>query len=290
MQTVLILKGLPASGKSTYAKELVDKYKGANWKRINKDDLRAMLDNSNWSKYNEKFILKVRDHLIEQALLSGYNIVVDDTNLSPKHYKTIKDIVLKLNTYHSTDIEIDTKLFDTPVEECIQRDLKRPVSVGEKVIRDMYNKYLRPDPEEIKYLSSLPDAIICDIDGTLAIMKNRGPFDWDKVDQDDYKVSVRNILLSIQDSHKIIIFSGRDSICYEKTEDWLMCTGIPFDKLYMRPKGDMRKDSIVKKEMFDLYVRGKYNIDFVLDDRNQVVDMWRNELGLTCLQVAEGDF
>lgn len=57
----------------------------------------------------------------------------------------------------------------------------------------------------------------------------------------------------------------------------------------MRPEGDIRKDSIVKRELFEKYVRPYYNIEFVLDDRNQVVEMWRS-LGLKCLQVAEGDF
>lgn len=57
----------------------------------------------------------------------------------------------------------------------------------------------------------------------------------------------------------------------------------------MRPEGDIRKDSIVKREIFENYIRDYYNIQFVLDDRNQVVEMWRS-LGLKCLQVAEGDF
>lgn len=57
----------------------------------------------------------------------------------------------------------------------------------------------------------------------------------------------------------------------------------------MRPEGDIRKDSIVKREIFENYIRDYYNIQFVLDDRNQVVEMWRS-LGLKCLQVQEGDF
>lgn len=57
----------------------------------------------------------------------------------------------------------------------------------------------------------------------------------------------------------------------------------------MRKSGDMRKDSIVKREMFDEHIRGRYNVNFVLDDRNQVVELWRS-MGLTCLQVADGDF
>jgi hypothetical protein len=87
----------------------------------------------------------------------------------------------------------------------------------------------------------------------------------------------------------VFAVSGRDGSCRELTENWLAANNIPFDGLFMRPVGDMRKDSIVKMEIFENEFKGKYNIKFILDDRNQVVAMWRS-LGLTCLQVADGDF
>jgi hypothetical protein len=65
---------------------------------------------------------------------------------------------------------------------------------------------------------------------------------------------------------------------------------IPFDELLMRKTGDNRKDSIIKKEIFMEHVQNKYFIEFILDDRNQVVDMWRNDLQLPCFQVYYGDF
>lgn len=298
MQKVILLKGLPASGKSTWAKAVVEQGKGQ-YKRINKDDLRAMLDGGKWGRTNEDFVLNIRDIILKEALKQGKNVIIDDTNLSPKHEKTITDIVNFHNykksfgqkdTPEIQPVKIEIKFFDVSVEECIKRDLQRPVSVGEKVIRDMYNKYLRPKPENIMPLTKLESVVICDIDGTLALMRNRNPFEWDKVEDDDYNITIRNLLFLLHDYHKIILFSGRDSVCREKTENWLMCKGIPYDSLYMRPQGDTRKDSIVKREMFDQYIRGKYNVEFVLDDRNQVVDMWRNDLGLTCFQVAEGNF
>jgi len=58
----------------------------------------------------------------------------------------------------------------------------------------------------------------------------------------------------------------------------------------MRKEDDMRKDAIIKRELFDNFIEGKYQIEFVLDDRNQVVDLWRNELKLSCFQVYYGDF
>jgi hypothetical protein len=65
---------------------------------------------------------------------------------------------------------------------------------------------------------------------------------------------------------------------------------ISYNALYVRKKGDMRKDSIIKKELYEAYVKGQFFVQFVLDDRNQVVDLWHLELGLPCLQVNYGDF
>jgi len=75
-----------------------------------------------------------------------------------------------------------------------------------------------------------------------------------------------------------------------QTERWLAKHNVPYDMLIMRKHTDTRKDSIIKKEIFDEHIKGKYFVRFVLDDRNQVVDMWRQDLGLPCLQVYYGDF
>lgn len=138
----------------------------------------------------------------------------------------------------------------------------------------------------------LPKAIIVDIDGTLAKMTSeRGPFDWMKVQTDLVNPPIRHIVNLYQSAgHEIILFSGRDSVCRELTEQWLSDNLIGYNQLHMRPQGDFRKDAIIKRELFDANVAGKYDIQFVLDDRNQVVDMWRKDLGLTCLQVDYGDF
>lgn len=134
-------------------------------------------------------------------------------------------------------------------------------------------------------------AIIVDIDGTLAKMNGRGPFEWDRVGEDLPNPAVCDLVRCLQRaSHTIIIFSGRDGSCREQTENWLDQIDIKYDYLYMRPPGNNEKDSIIKRRLYDNYVAGKYEIKFVLDDRNQVVDMWRKDLGLTCLQVDYGDF
>jgi predicted kinase len=134
MNKVIILQGLPASGKSTYAKELVSE----GYKRVNKDDLRAMVDNGKYSRKNEKLILEMRDMAIDLALIHGYNVVVDDTNFEKKHFKQIS-MLADIN-----NADIDVIVFDTPLEECIKRDKERENSVGEEVLRSMYNRYIAP--------------------------------------------------------------------------------------------------------------------------------------------------
>ena len=280
MKKVLILKGLPASGKSTWTKDFINKV--GNYKRVNKDELRAMLDASRWSKINEKIVEKIRDLIIIESLNNNFNVVVDDTNLSPRHEKHIKELVKGI-------AEVEIKEFNLDVEECIKRDLQRPNSVGEKVIRRMYNESIRK--KEVYSRPDLPKAIICDIDGTLTKMGNRSPYDWGKVGLDELNppvAAVLNIFNAV--GLKTIILSGRDGSCRELTEKWLKDNDIKYDFFWMREAGDMRKDVIVKKELFDLFIRNKYNIELVLDDRNCVVDMWRNDLGLNCWQIASGDF
>lgn len=282
MKKIILTKGLPASGKTTWAKELIDKNPGM-YKRVNKDDLRAMLDNSKWSHGNENFVLELRDTTIMMALSHGKHVIVDDTNFHPKHEERMKELA-KLN---GAEVEIVDTFCQTPLEECIKRDLKRPNSVGEKVITTMYNEYLKPKPVVREWDVTLPNAIICDLDGTLALFGNENPYDRDFM-KDHLNEAVADILY--KNNGETIIFSGRNDKYREVTKAWLKGHSVRYSALVMRKDGDFRKDHEIKKEMFSEHIEGKYNVLFVLDDRDQVVNVWRNELGLTVFQVAEGDF
>ena len=289
--TVTILRGLPGSGKSTWAKQAVID-SNCSVVRVSKDDLRSMLHAGKYSKGNEKMVLEVRNDIIMTALRDGKHVIVDDTNFEPKHENEITALVAAFCAAHDTHVMVEVKVFDTPIDECIARDIKRANGVGEKVIRSMYNKYLKPkSPEWVpaKQDPSLPHCIIVDIDGTLAKMKDRGPFEWDKVGQDEAHEDIINAMYSLKQSGLAILTSGRDESCRPETEKWLSDNGIGFWKLFMRPAGNMEKDSIIKERLYREHIEGKYYVAFVLDDRNQVVEMWRS-LGLRCLQVADGDF
>lgn len=290
MSTVYIMKGLPGSGKTERAKQAMENAKNSPIKRISKDDLRAMLDNGKWSKANEKFILKARDELIRLNLLQLNNVIVDDTNLHPKHVTRIQEIAKECKAdWYIID------LTEVPLEECIKWDLLREKSVGERVIRRMHKQFIAPKVEPVPYDPNLSDCIICDLDGTLALFGDANPYDRD-FSQDEVNKPVQRIVEFYSNyfdmgdaSDSIVILSGRSSKYFTQTVTWLRDNDINYDKFVMRREGDTRKDVIVKQEMYETHIQGKYNVLFVLDDRNSVVEMWRS-LGLTCLQVAEGDF
>lgn len=275
-----MMKGLPGCGKTTEAMKLVEEQ---NFKRVNKDDLRAMIDSSKWSKENEKQIIEARDLLVIQYLDAGYNVVVDDTNFHPSHIETLAEIA------DNCDADFEVKFIDTPVMECIRRDaLRGDKSVGAKVIMGMYNQYLKPEPPE--WDENKQNAYVFDIDGTLALMDGRSPYDYSKVDTDilNYNIAmIARILYST--GLPILVVSGRPDSCAKDTIEWLRNNGIPFTRLAMRREGDTRSDEIVKREIYENLIKPEYNVLAVFDDRNRVVDMWRS-LGLTCLQVNYGFF
>jgi predicted kinase len=290
MPKLIMCKGLPASGKTTWARTEVRRAPTNSIKRVNKDDLRAMLDDGQWSKGNEQLVLDIRDFIVEQSLIAGKHVIVDDTNLAPKHEDWLRKLAKKHGAvFHIQDFTHIDK------DECIKRDATRLGGVSEKVIHDMWKKFLAKDevPAYIipQYDPNKKPAIICDIDGTLAHNNgHRGWYEYDKVGDDKLFPHIRKIVNNISFEYDIILVSGREDSCEQATRNWLHAHAITFDRLLMRKTGDHRADNIIKKEIYEQHIEPDYNILFVLDDRDRVVNMWRNELGIPCLQVAPGDF
>jgi len=162
-------------------------------------------------------------------------------------------------------------------------------------------------------------AIICDVDGTIALMdfKKRTPFQYIKANEDKPNDNIIRLLLNTAKAEEafIIFLSARENVtfpterskyntAYDLTESWIRKHvfndytgtqwydnwGISGWQLILRDKGDYRKDCYVKYDLYNKRIKDNYEVFYVFDDRNQVVDMWRNALGLTCLQVADGNF
>lgn len=292
MLKVILTKGLPASGKSTWAKEMLDKHPNA-YKRINKDDLRDMLDDGYFSKGNEKFVLNARDMLIIEALKAGKHVIIDDTNLAEKHLRRIKELVKGVDR----EVMVEVKEFDTPLSECIERDSKRDNPVGAHIIKKMHDQFQKRQLFRLVQDPNLPKAIICDLDGTLALFEGdvpdeckRNPYDASTCENDMVRPSVETVVRLFKDKgYKVIFLSGRKGSFRPQTEAWLEKYEIPYDHLWMRDAADSRPDYQVKSDLYYKFISGRFYVEFVLDDRDQVVDLWRS-IGLDCFQVNYGSF
>ena len=136
-----------------------------------------------------------------------------------------------------------------------------------------------------------PSCAIFDIDGTLALRGERDPHDWQMAHEDRPNKPVLAVLRALsRDSISIVYVSGRPEESRGLTENWIRRHIGIAGHLYMRTSRDNRRDSVVKREIYETFIGPAYSVIAVFDDRNQVVEMWRNELGLTCFQVGEGDF
>lgn len=137
---------------------------------------------------------------------------------------------------------------------------------------------------------------IVDIDGTLAHKGTRDPYDYEAAGADQpIQLVIRLVRLLSSANLQVVYFTGRKersskgSSTRQVTQQWLDKHVAIRGDLYMRGERDDRQDSLVKAEMLAKLLRemncGKDEIFCVLDDRKQVVEMWRAE-GLLCLDVA----
>lgn len=279
-QKILMLKGLPASGKSTYAKELEEQ----GWYRTNKDDIRKELF-PNYTFKDEKEVVAIETEYVCNGLYSGKNVVVDNTHFNPTHEARLRKIAEKYNA----DFEI--LFIDTPVEICIRRNRKRANSVPIEVILTMYNKYIAPyrDKKE-EYNDELEECVIVDLDGTLAHLDPDNPrdiYDASRADSDILDDAVSNVVgMAYGHGYHIIVLTGRNAAHLDVSKAWLASQGVEYDEIFARPTDDTRPDFEVKRELYENHIRGKYNVKYVIDDRPSVCREWRR-LGLKTLQVGD---
>lgn len=139
----------------------------------------------------------------------------------------------------------------------------------------------------------LPPCVIFDLDGTLALLGGRSPYDASRCEEDEPFAAVHFVHDAIRAAFPevaVVVISGREERHRPQTERWLARHGIAPDALFLRRTGDRRKDVAVKREIWQAHVRDRYAVRVVFEDRDQVVRLWRDELGLACFQVAWGNF
>lgn len=290
---IIITQGISASGKTYWATNFVKS--NPEYVNINRDDIRGELfcdGKLNWSIYKstkvkEAKVTEMQDQLISEAVLAGKSIIISDTNLNLKTLERFKNLPCL------AEYQLEYKVFKVDLLEALQRDAQRINGVGYKVITKQYKTFcdMFYSDNYHKFSASKDDAFICDLDGTICDMKGiRTPFEWDKVGEDKPRVEIISMVrgLLTEGLHPIFV-SGRDACCMKQTQSWLDHYFPELEghyKLFMRPEGDMRKDTIIKEEIFTKYIGHNYNVRVVLDDRPTVSRMFMYKLGLNVVNVG----
>jgi predicted kinase len=285
MPNLVMLSGLPASGKTTLAKKIVAN--GSKFVRINRDMLRSMLFDGEWSKGKEALVIQAEQHLADLFYAQGYNCVIDDTNLTEKHHTLWKEFacVRGINFEHVP--------MNVPIEECIERDSKRQEKVGPLVIQWMA---LRSG------LINWPNKpiVICDIDGTLADAEHRlhhilnepknwgAFFDPELIARDGLITIVADWLYELYKDNTIVLISGRAmDKGGDSTLEWLKKHRIPYHYIFLRQRADFREDWIMKEEILKLMPMEK--VAFAIEDRLQVVEKCWRKNNIRVFQVSQND-
>jgi predicted kinase len=274
--TLTIVIGESGSGKSTWAREYIDRDQSKKTVRVNRDDLRAMLHSS--STTLERSVADIEALQIRYFLAHGYNVLSDNTHLNEKAVERLKSIA------GDSKSKVVIHRMETTLEDCIRNDAGRigKAHVGRAVIERQFLKSGRLILDPTKKI------VIVDADGTLANSDGiRSPYDEKKVGLDRIYPVVRNWVRELAKDHTILIVSGRHSTCGDDTIQWLNKMDVPFDHIFMRHAWDQSHDTIVKKQILNelLAIVPKDQILMAIDDRYRVItECWKKN-GLLCIPV-----
>lgn len=307
MIKVIQLVGAPASMKSTWAKKEIAK-DPLNYLRINNDEIRAMANGSVYSPDYEKLIADTRNYLIREGLKRNKNLIIDNVNSSPRHWNDL----VKLCREANRDIQLFQKFFYSELEKLLERNAKRegsariPDDVVKKFYKELGGKQFKTYNPKVEIFTKrttasdrvitpmvqdegLPRAVIFDNDGTISLIHSgRSPYDASSCNLDaPHPHVIECMKLYYNAGYKILFVSGREDKDRAPTEMFYQqyFPEVKYE-LFMRPTGDMRKDVIIKEEIFNRDIKDKYYVAGWFDDRLQV-SKWVYENGLPLFRVND---
>lgn len=295
---LIICRGIQGSGKSTWAKQWCHE-DPEHRIRFNNDDVRNMLGDY-WVPNREKVVTATYNTVLAYSMEKGYNIVVDNMNLNPKTCAELEKMVKDFNENYTYDwkYEVEYKDFFIPVDECIRRDAMRPNPIGEKVIKATWRRYrdfiIQEDIKGMlkrapKHVDGGRPVILVDMDATLCLNTTGRPYFGEGAAEgmlDDVAIEGTCMLVRrMYEKCKVFIVTGREGTpeIIAATKKWLAKHDVVVDELFFRPVKDYSPGADCKKKIYEDNIKGKYNVQFVLEDNYKCVKMWR-EQGLVCLQ------
>ena len=309
MYTIILTRGIQGSGKSTWAKEWVAE-DSENRIRINFDDLRNMMGNykvENW-KLRETIINDMFVSFMKSAMENHYGIVVDNMNLSDSAVNRVEKIIEEYNKNHREQYTYEFKNFFTDVNECIARDKKRLMPIGEDIIRKTWRTYrhkiLQIQNNEFvdslkssKYSNNpeLPNCIIADMDSTICFNtqgrpyfgKDAGKFMMDDIPNLGVIDIIRSFLRNKNGDDKVFIITGRERTpeIERATLDYvdIFISEHPDIIVLFRPNKEYMSGDDMKMKLIDENILGKYNILYAIDDSDKIVKRYRQN-GILTLQ------
>lgn len=319
MHYIIVTRGLPASGKTTWARQ---------WKAQSEDriilsiremrknlclEIENVQDENIRDKIADLGTIIIKD-VLTNAMNMNLDICLDDYNLDTQTINVIQGIInwnnqkdkKDKNVYGEIqqDYQLIIKDFFVSLDECIKRDSLRKDKIGEYAIRQMFNEHRETIQsaltDKIKAMkpkvdATLPMCMICDLDNTL-VYQDESPV-YSSI------MIVNSYISKIESSRgdKVVILTQRDNsqesvsktreLLYKlfpeiSQDNFLLLTTIEGEKM---KDGMTQAEEILKERLFNAHVLGKFNVDFVLEDSQSCVQMYRQK-GLEVLQVNDGCF
>lgn len=302
MSKMIILIGLPASGKTTWAKDFISQANiDHSWIRVCRDDIRFMLQNVDFIVENEKLVSSIEESTVRTALAFGKSVVIDATNIKKRYRNQWHKIAKEYNVN-----VVEEKFFSVSLNECIDRNNKRDRKVPESVIKTMFVDLNKNVPSSTSVVTTYPErfvmsyvadesldkCIVVDIDGTISDSSHRNPYDTSLCYAD---TKITNVVDLVQRERyngiNVVFLSARCERYRDVTETWLKQNlSISTPELYLKPdKKESDPDFLFKSYCIEQIISKKYNILYCLDDRPNVCHILR-KMGLTVFQLSDEEF